>query len=370
MQKVKTAYFELEGTHYEIGRQMAALLGKEALHAAPFEHLTDADIDQALELYDTFCPGLTEELRGFSEASGIPLRDNIYTWMTYLVPRCSSVALLPPHTENGHTILARNYEFGIDEEDFHIYRIAPQGKYAHIGGSIIEFGRSEGINECGLAVSMSSCGFPVSNIPAMRAPAIRGLNFFAVLRTLLENCKDVSEALKMVKEMPIAFNINLMLADRSQRIALVETMSGEMAVRTSGDEKEPSFLCATNHIAIEAFQDREPMAMRNSLVRYDTLRRFVRSSDKLSEQQIKDFLLTKYPDGMTAWHYSDWFGTIKSVVMDVDEGRFSFCWGGRPENGWEDYYVDQKLGNRSREIEVQNEPGNKEFYEFIPLTQK
>ncbi len=373
MQKVKTAYYELEGTHYEIGRQMAALLGKEALHAAPIEHITDKDIDDALALYDTYCPGLMEELRGFSEENGISLRDNLYTWMTYLVPRCSSIALLPQHTENGHTLLARNYEFSIDEEDFHVYRIAPKGKYAHVGGSLIEFGRTEGINECGLAVSMSSCGFPVSNIPAMRAPAIRGLNFFAVLRTLLDNCKDVSEALEMVKRIPIAFNINLIMADRSNCIALVETMNGEMAIRTAGGEKEdsfkePSFLCATNHIAIEAFQDREPMAMRNSLVRYDTLRSFVHSTDKISEPQLKAFLLTKYPEGMTAWYFSDWFGTVKSVVMDVNEGRFSICWGGRAENGWEDFYVNQKLGNHSKEIEVQNEPGNKEFFEFIPLS--
>lgn len=368
MQKVKTAYFELEGSHYEIGRQMAVLLGKEALHVGPIEHITDKDIEEALTLYDTYCPGLTEELRGFSEENGIPLRDNLFTWMSYLVPRCSSIALLPQHTENGHVLLARNYEFGIEEEDFHVYRIAPKGKYAHVGGSIIEFGRTEGINECGLAVSMSSCGFPVSNIPAMRAPAIKGLNFFAVLRTLLDNCKDVTEALEMVRKMPIAYNINLIMADRSQRIALVETMNGEMAVQTAGGDNEPSFLCATNHIAINSFQNREPMAMRNSLVRYDTLRRFVHFNDKISEPQIKAFLQTKYPEGMTAWHFSDWFGTVKSVVIDVNEGRFSICWGGRAENGWEDFYVDRKIGNRSKEIEVQNEPGNKEFFEFIPLS--
>ena len=367
MQKVNTAYYELEGTHYEIGRQMARLLGKEALHGSPLEHISEEELERALALYDTYCPGLTDELRGFSDETGVPIHDNVYTWMTYLIPRCSSIALLPLHTENGHTLLARNYEFSIEQEDFHVYRIAPKGKYAHVGGSLIEFGRSEGINECGLAVSMSSCGFPVSNIPAMRAPAIRGLNFFAVLRTLLENCKDVAEALELVQKMPIAYNINLMMADRKQRLALVETMNGEMAIQTGGGEKEPSFLCATNHIAIESFQDREPMAMRNSLVRYDTLRKFVQSSNQISEQQIKDFLLSKYPEGMTAWYYNDWFGTVKSVVMDVNEGRFSICWGGRAENGWEDYYVEQKKGNCTREIEIVNEPGYKEFFEVIPL---
>jgi predicted choloylglycine hydrolase len=264
-------------------------------------------------------------------------------------------------------MIARNYEFGIDEEDFHVYRLAPEGKYAHIGGSLIEFGRSEGINECGLAVSMSSCGFPVSNIEGMRPPMIRGLGFFPVLRSLLENCRNVEEALELIQNMPIAYNLNLIMADREHRLALVETMNGEMAIKKGGGINESTFLCATNHIAIEDFQDREPMAMRNSVVRYGKIQEFVQSSEKISEEKLKQFLLTKYPEGMTAWFFKDWFGTVKSVVMDIDEGRFSICWGCRAENGWEDYYVDRKKGNQTKEIQVEHEAGNKEFFESIPL---
>jgi predicted choloylglycine hydrolase len=134
MQKISTAYYELEGTYYEIGRQMVRLLDKETLHMTPFEIFTEEEINNALALYDKHCPGITDELRGFSDESGIPVQEIAYTWMTYLIPRCSSIALLPMYTDNGHTMIARNYEFGVDEEDFHVYRIAPKGKYAHIGG--------------------------------------------------------------------------------------------------------------------------------------------------------------------------------------------------------------------------------------------
>lgn len=367
MQNVKTAYYELEGTHYEIGRQMAKLLGKEALHVPAPESFTETDLNNALTLLDLYCPGITDELKGFSDENNISLRDNFYTYMSYLKPRCSQIALLPVHTQNGHTILARNYEFSITEEDFHVYRVAPTGKYAHISGSLLEFGRTEGINECGLAVSMSSCGLPVSNLPGMRAPGILGLNFFVVIRSLLENCRNVTEALEKLKEMPIAYNINLILADREQNIALFESMNGEKAVQKGSSVSDTTFLCATNHIVIDSFKDREPAAMRNSYVRYEKIKEFIQNSGKVTEQQLKDFMLAKYPKGLTAWYYKDWFGTVKSVIMDVNEGRFSICWGGRSENGWEDYYIDKKIGNSSKDIQVIHEEGNKEFFEFVSI---
>lgn len=367
MQKVNTAYYELEGTHYEIGRQMARLLGKEALHVTAPEGFTDTDLNNALTLLNKYCPGITDELKGFSDENNISLRDNIYIWMTYLKPRCSQIALLPAHTESGHTILARNYEFGVEEEDFHVYRVAPEGKYAHIGGSLLEFGRSEGINECGLAVSMSSCGFPVSNIPEMRAPGIFGLNFFAVIRSILDNCRNVDEALEKLQEMPIAYNINLILADRKENIALFETMNGEFAIQRGSSSGDTDFLCATNHIAIDFFKLREPVAMRNSRVRYENIQKFIQNSGKVTEQQLKNFMLTKYPAGLTAWYYKDWFGTVKTVIMDVNEGRFSICWGGRAENGWDDYYLDKKAGNKDKEIQVIHEQGEKEFFEIISI---
>jgi predicted choloylglycine hydrolase len=367
IQKVDTAYFELQGSYYEIGRQMAKLLADKQMQAPPAFRFIEEEIKNALAMINQYCPDLMEELRGYCDESGTTLQDNFYLWLTYLVPRCSSFTLLPEHTVNGHTLLARNYEFSAEMEDFHVYRVAPEGKYAHIGGSLLEFGRSEGINECGLALSMSSCGFPVSNIPEMRAPAIRGLNFCAVLRTVLENCSSVDEALDTLMKLPIGYNLNLILADRKKNIALFETMNGEKAVQRGGRADEPTFLCATNHIAIESFKDRESMGMRNSLVRLETIRKFVKGNDKMTEQQLRDFLLAKYPNGMTCWYYKDFFGTVKSIVMDVDDGRFSICWGGRAENCWEDFYVDKKVGNRNRNITIIHEQGNKEFFEFIPF---
>lgn len=69
--------------------------------------------------------------------------------MTMLVPRCSGLILTGKKTLDGHPKIARNYEFTIEDEDLKLCRTAPAGKYAHIAGTIVEFGRCEGINEKG-----------------------------------------------------------------------------------------------------------------------------------------------------------------------------------------------------------------------------
>ena len=49
----------------------------------------------------------------------------------------------------------------------------------------MQFGRGEGMNECGLAISQSACGRPVNDYQGGK-PKVIGLQFWAVVRTLLE----------------------------------------------------------------------------------------------------------------------------------------------------------------------------------------
>ena len=57
------------------------------------------------------------------------------------------------------------------------------GKYTHMGTSILAAGRDDGINEYGLAVTMTSCGMPVVDLPYMKIALYRGT---AILGLLLE----------------------------------------------------------------------------------------------------------------------------------------------------------------------------------------
>ena len=362
-------YYELQGTHREIGRQIARNM-KEAVvsfkRPAP-AFFTETELEEALQLYDKYCPGLREELEGFAEEAKMDIKDMAYTWMSYLVPRCSGIVLRGDKMKDGHTRLARNYEFSIEDEDHTVCKVKAEGSYTHIGGSIVCFGRTEGINECGLAVSMSSCGIPVSNFEAMRPAGAKGLQFWAVIRSLLDNCKDVEEALKLAIKMPIGFNINLYIADAKGNGVLLETINGHKAYKKIDLSSTEDYLCGANHAVLEDIMKYEPVVMRNSAVRQKTLTRFFEGKKQLEEDEVRQFLLKKYPDGMTAYYYKDWFGTVKSVVMDTVTKRYSICWFGQESNGWEDYFLDEPLTCRMEEKEVKYEQSSADFFEMIPL---
>ena len=367
MEKQQVSYWELEGTYQEIGKQMAKQPEKNHIYIPDPEKFGGKEMEEAFQLYDRYCPGIREELEGYAQEAGIAVRDIAYTWMTYLVPGCSGLILTGKKTDDGHTKIARNYEFTLEDEDLKLYRTAPAGKYAHISGSIVGFGRTEGINEKGLAVSMTSCGFPVSNLPGMRAPVLKGLQFWAVIRSLLENCGDAKEALEKVMEMPIAYNINLFLADCSGTGILFETMNGEKAYTSIGPADEKQYLCGTNHIVIEKLVSREPAAMENSIVRRDRLTAFAEEENRIRESGLRELLLKKYPEGMTANYYAEGFGTIKSVILDTAEKRYSICWLGQEKNGWTDYFVPEKRGDYAEEKDVEIEKADPQFFAIRPL---
>lgn len=364
MQNIIVGYFEVKGKPYEVGFQMGELLGKKRMILNKRAVFPREAVTAAMNLYDTYCPGLCEELRGYADAVGEGVERMLYSFMKYLRPRCSQMALLPQLTASGHTIMARSYEFTPRFEDFHLYRTEVTGKYAHVGGSVAEFGRSEGINECGLGVSMTSCGFPVSNLKTMRAPGIPGLQFWAIVRTILETCKDVEEAVAYNKKTPIAYNINLLLADKAGHAAMIEILDGRFAMRKIGDDSEKKYLHSTNQAHFEEIITHEPLAMHNSRVRDERIRQFLEVKKNKTEEDIKQLLLTAYPEGLYCPFYQEIFGTIKSVVMDLDEGRFTICWGGLAANGWKDYEVKKKIGNRKETITLQGTLADPGFFDL------
>ena len=147
-------------------------------------------------------------------------------------------------------------------------RTEAEGKYTHIGTSMLQFGRDDGFNEHGLAVTISSCGMPVVNLAHMRKPQFNGLQYWVVVRALLENCKNVEEALAYIKEMPIVFNMNMILLDKTDHAALVQTMDGKIAYRQIDADSHEEMLHATNHTVLPQFMHIENQAFPHSITRY------------------------------------------------------------------------------------------------------
>lgn len=370
MEKQYTAYqTALAGTPGERGRALAELArGTPLLEGvlrgvAP---LGERKLRDAQALFDAFCPGVNEEIAAFAEAVRVQPADITYYAMTYLVPRCSQMVLLPAMTREGRILHARNYEFSDRMESFLLLHTRPAGKYAHVGTDVLLFGRQEGLNECGLAVSMSACGIPMGPLHYMRAPQMDGLQFWGVIRAVLENCRDVEDARRYLAEMPIAANFNLMLSDKGGHAAVLETQNGEKAMLRV-EETGRNYLLAANHPCVPAILAREPRAMRHSLRRYEALEAYLKDAAGVTAEDLQALLLKDYPDGPCCHFFSDFFGTTTSVVMDVGGGTLDLCWGGEAANGWRQYRVDTPPEPEIHPIMVRDIPMPGELKEYVAL---
>ena len=299
----------LVGSNFGVGRTLAkvckSLPGFVEAVTTKDAFLSKSDVSKMYQLFDKFCPGINEELSGFAEELNIQPIQALYYAMTYLRPGCSQIAVLSSKTNNGHTLLARNFEFSDLADDFIFATTKIHGKYAHIGSSVMQFGRSEGMNEHGLAVSQSSAGVPVGNFEFAAKPAIIGLQFWAVIRSVLENCKDVAEAVEWTNQMPIAYNINLLMADKSGQAVLLETFNGVKAIKRIDGQTKEQFLCSTNHIHLPELKPSCSMSMKNSLERYKLICDTINGKNTVSADDLKQLLSTKYPEGLCCHFYDD-----------------------------------------------------------------
>lgn len=357
---------ELKGTSYEIGRNQGKMIRNTPLlaHHQNMEGLTpftESETREADALLAHWCPGLQDELSGFAEETCLEKAGLTFYVMSCLRPRCSQLALNANRMADGAPLLARNYDFNPSAEDFTLVRTSIQGKYAHLGTSTMTFGRDEGINEHGLSVAMSSCGLPIGALKYMQPPTSKGLIFWVVIRSLLENCRNLDEALAMLRDMPIAFNLNMIVMDAEGNAALIEALDGKQLVLPM----ENGSLYATNHALAPEFKPEK--ALRNSVQREQSIQQFIETPQK-TEAGVKQLLLTHVDEGgLFNPYYADFLGTTKSIVMRPAAKTLEICWGGFLQNGWQQYAVNTPLAAISQSIILQGQKAVQGTFDFISL---
>jgi len=317
--------------------------------------------DRTIKLMEKHCPGLIEEMTGFCEGAGISLDRLVYLSMTHLGGvHCSHFAVLPKATSNGHVLVGRNYDFGHQVDDLRLTTIFPTGGYAHTGFPTLFFGRNDGLNECGLSVTMSVGGMPVGLGPGQRPPVQEGLQFWALVRTLLDTCKTTAEAEDRFDSFPCCGNPILIIADTAGNVSLAEAYGPHKKItRLDADSQ---FLGATNHYQSPEVNVFSPGHLVNSTVRLEAIQRFcTENTGKVTSENIKSFLSTKYPEGLCTHHYSGFFGTLHSCVFDLTDRTAEVAFGSPAVNPWHQVnFTDPHPGEF--EVVLPDQTAEKEFW--------
>jgi predicted choloylglycine hydrolase len=326
----------LRGTAYSIGvaqaEQIQGIPGWKQFFESGRAIPQRASLDETVQLMRRYNPAAEEEITGFCDTLKIAAADLIYYASTHLKARhCSHLVALPAVTANGHTLMGRNYDFGDSMDDMRLCSTTITGKYAHIGFSSMFFGRQEGINEHGLAVTASVGGMPVGIMAGLTPPLESGLQFWAQVRAILEECKTVSEAQALFMEIPNCSNPIFLIADASGAAVIAEGYGRHKLVRPV----ENGWAVATNHFTSDEMRPFHPQVMTHSVVRAQTASNYLKTAQgQIDSNGIKQLLATPYPHGLACHYYKEYFGTLHSMLFDLNERSVQVTFGSPAVNPW------------------------------------
>jgi predicted choloylglycine hydrolase len=336
----------MEGTSYEIGKMQGEWLKENpgyvqfmtTLMIEGFTPKSQAETDEAMEFFDRYSPGLNEEIQGFADTLGVPVEQIVYYTLTHFGKgHCSHFAVLPEATKDGHMLVGRSYEWNMND-DFRLCTTRVKGMAAHLGFSLFLFGRIDGFNEHGLCVTMSA-GVPGSD------PRKEGCRFWAVIRTILDRCKTVDEALELAQSIPIAFNMNLILADQSGQAILNEIACQNRAVKRIGPETPKKFIHATNHYNLPEMIQYDLGRRWHSVVRYQAIESRLRAAiPNVDKEDLRKLLTDLMPAGVCGHHYSEGFGTLWSIIYDLTERKAEIALGSPATNPYRSFGLNDPVG--------------------------
>lgn len=336
-----------EGSHYEVGKQRAITLKENypedvAYYISPMEgqdYISAATAHKRMMLIDKICPGFVDEIQGFADEVGTePEKMICYANSYHNSQHCCQFAVLPSNTSDGHFYVGRSYEYFVrDERSLCITRVS--GKPKHIGFSLQNAGRMEGINEYGLVVSMSSTAY-------LKPLAGDGCEFWVAIRAILDRCKDVYEAQCLLEEIPLCTNANFLVADAANHASVFEVAS------FSSDKKRISvrkpfggLLIATNHYVSHEMKEFDEPHFWHSEMRYSSVwNSLLRDAPTINDDKMKKLMSTPYPYGPCCHFYSSGMGTLRSMIFDVSEKKVKVSFGPPDLNPWYEVDMDAPIG--------------------------
>ena len=320
-------HLRLKGDHYQMGVKRGTVFQKANI-SFPL-HLDDFQIKHGREsekILKKYFPEVCEEIRGVCDTIGT---DYMYfvSWMLCMgccmynlednipveIRGCTAFAF----SKNGRMIYGRNNDLppylrqGSKSE---IYSPTNGNRFNITTSSFIN--GEEGLNEHGLAVAMT---FVMTELKAIQP----GFNSCFVVRYLLEKAANADEALSLLMDLPIASNCNILVADKSGSMAVIECTPTSKHIRQAEKFGNGKIVCTVNSFVSEEMRQYDA-ANGND---YDSAKRYGVVMDSFSKYINGDYieaterLLRGEYGFMCQYDNEQDFETVWSSVFDLDSLR-------------------------------------------------
>ena len=301
---------QFKGNHYDFGYMQGELLkaspilyNREKQWATTRKRHFTINEKEAVQLFTKFLPSMLDELQGLADALNWKMEDALREFGGYYVDYAKSGCSIL----TGSEFIIRNYDShpAYYEGRYVIYQPTDTG-YATIGPSMQITGRTDGMNEKGLAM-----GYNFIN----RVGSGDGFICNMIGRIILETCANVEEAIALLKEIPHRTSFSYVLIDPSGETFVVEASPRKVEARKSN--------ISTNHFEVLTEENRYRMD--------DSLRR----QEELESQQSNDLdvytayrLLNDKEKEIFSSKYDASAGTIHTSAYLPREMKALFAIGG------------------------------------------
>lgn len=309
MKQVYSDVIQFRGSHYEFGFMQGEWLKntpilknrKKQWGSKSYKFLIDNGIVE--EMFLTFAPKILDELHGLADALKINTDEAIREfggfYLEYGRSGCSIIT--------GSKYMVRNYDNDpISYEGRYVFFQPTDYGYATVGPSMQITGRTDGLNEKGLAM-----GYNFVN----RKKGNDGFVCNMIGRIVLETCATIDEAIDLLKEIPHRHSFSYVLLDKSGRSIVAEASPRRV-------ETHEGNFCA-NHF--------EQLLEENRYQMEDSLRRVKVMEEKQTNifDGYKAFrLMNDTTEGVFSKKYGAWAGTIHTAAYFPEEMKAWFALGG------------------------------------------
>lgn len=252
-------------------------------------------------LYSAFAPHLLEELLGLSEGLDIPFAKCAALFSGYDMPKVAAMGCSALITKDFYV---RNYDFSPVLYDGFFSLLQPENAYATAGYNLQAIGRHDGVNEHGLVAGLhfvSNDGYS------------EGLSAWTSIRMLLETCKTVEEAIRMLEEIPHSACYNFSLGDGKGNMAVVEASPEKTRVR-----RDEVLLTCVNHFQMEELQKKNRAFIENSIQRNRYMQE-LKSGEFNQKEMFQNFSDKHSP--IFFMDYENLFGTLHTFSYSFVDSR-------------------------------------------------
>jgi len=374
--KQEITYYKLflEGSAYERGKKQGKYIAQKRPDIKAFllmksdegKKFNEEEALERCDLLNRYSQGLGEEVKGLAAGLGVPLHEMTNVLNGYGTKKpcaCSVTGVDGSKTVDGHSYIGQSYEYNLEDEYTYILTRKAEG-YAHMGFAFFGVGRFDGMNEKGLCVAITSLEF---NTPSKGEA--EGFSFPFIVRILLDTCSTTKEALEKIHSMPICTNANIIIGDRTGDIVLCEflTKNGKADIV---ERKADPFVYGFNHFIAKEHKKQCPSRRYFSQAREDCFEKFYHEKEKLSVEALKGILTEKLPHGACCHAYSCYFGTLRSMLYDLNTSSAYICFGSPQDYSyekmdlWEELPHDA-LGIKERIVYFEDEKVPDTFWQMV-----